>query len=187
MSRYGGQQAGARRQPGAALRPAAPAARGFALVSVVFLLVVVAAAVAGIAALVVNSTQSVALDVQASRAQQAARAGLQWAAWQLLDPRATLDPGADAPPACFTQNAAPTLPEPLSGFEVVLSCARTPAIDAVPPYHLEESERIAVYMITASASIGAPGSPDRVERRLQMQLEVCKDPSSSDPGRACVR
>jgi len=176
----------AARAPGRRPKPGpGPEPRGFALVGVIFLLVVVAAAVAALVGLVVNSSHAGALDVQSARASQAARAGLQWAAWQLRDPRATLNPGLDSPPPCLSATQAPSLPAPLDAYTVNLSCQRTPALTDSPPHHLEDQHRIAVYVITAEASTGTSGTPERVERRLEMRLEVCKDPTLDGTDRNC--
>ena len=57
--------------------------RGFALVSAIFLLVVLAALGAFIA--VVSTTQQIgsALDLQGAKAYQAARAGIEWGSYQV--------------------------------------------------------------------------------------------------------
>lgn len=75
----------------------AAAQRGFSIVAAIFLLVVLSGLGAFI--LSVSSAQhaSLALDVQGSRAYQAARTGVEWAVYQLLT-------GSDAATASFRNN-----------------------------------------------------------------------------------
>lgn len=89
--------------------------RGFAIVSAIFILVVLAALGAFI--LNVSSNQQIgsALDVQGVRALQAARAGLEWGLYQQLRS------GSCAASTNFVP-AATTL----SGFTVSVTCVATP-------------------------------------------------------------
>ena len=131
--------------------------RGFSLVTAIFLLVVLAA----LAAVMVNistfqQTES-ALDVQGARAEQAARAGLEWGVYrQLIDGQC--DPGTT-----FALPAGTSL----STFSVTVQCAL-----AARPGALN------TWTITATAcnGPGAAGCPnpqnkaDYVQRRLQAVL-----------------
>ncbi|SIR64352.1 MSHA biogenesis protein MshP [Janthinobacterium sp. TND4EL3] len=133
--------------------------RGFSLVTAIFLLVVLA----GLGAAMVNvfTLQQVesALDVQGVRAEQAARAGLEWGVYrQLID-------GNCAPSTSFALPAGTSL----SSFSVSVQCAT-----ATGPGTLTS------WTITATACnqpAGAepfcphPGNnPDYVQRRLQAVL-----------------
>jgi MSHA biogenesis protein MshP len=150
---------------------------GFAMVTVIFALVALAAIVASVSALMVRGAQATALDVQQARATQAARAALQWAAWQILDPRGSLSPGVSALPSCFASPSAVTLPSPLADYAVSVSCVRTPGESASPNFYSEDQRRLAIFQLTAVARAGAVDAPDRVERRLEMRIESCKDPA----------
>ena len=66
--------------------------RGFSIVTAVFLVVVLALLGAFIVNVVGLQESSTQLDVRGARAYQAARAGVEWAAWQTLDPNNALNP-----------------------------------------------------------------------------------------------
>lgn len=88
--------------------------RGFAILTAIFILVVLAMLGAFIAS--ISSSQQIgsALDVQGARAYQAARAGIEWGAYrQLRD-------GSCAAAANFAPAAAT-----LAGFTVTVTCAAT--------------------------------------------------------------
>ena len=91
--------------------------RGFALASGIFLLVMLA--VLGAYLLTLSSSQQVgaALDVQGSRALQAARAGVEWGAWRVLRPAVA--------PACPASPSSFGLANTLAGFTVTVQCARS--------------------------------------------------------------
>ncbi len=130
-------------------------ARGFALPTAIFLLVVLAALGGYMVSLSRSSQISSALDIQGARASQAARAGIEWAAWQVIDPQ-TLQP---APTPCPASPTNLVLDATLAGFRVTVECARTLEVDGADP--------VAIYQITSTASTGVPGELDYVERRIQ--------------------
>lgn len=158
---------------------------GFAMVTVVFLLIALAAIVAAVSGLLTRGAQATVLDVHQARATEAARAALQWAAWQVRDPQGTLVPGATALPNCFASPTTLTLPAPLAEYTVSVTCARTPDAGASPNYYAEDQRRLAIFLLTATASVGAANAPDRVERRLEMRVESCKDPAGDLPDFRC--
>lgn len=164
------------------MRPPAKLMRGFAIVSAIFLLVVLGA----LGAFIVNvsTTQQIgsALDVQGVRAYQAARAGVEWGIYQVQATPAynfsygtpavavgSANPntrGCPASPSSFVP-AAPTL----TGFTVTVTCIATPDLINGGP---------TVYTIAATAcnqpnAGGAcpnttnPG-PSYIERRLDVIL-----------------
>jgi MSHA biogenesis protein MshP len=98
---------------------------------------------------------SSALDIQGARAYQAARAGIEWAAWQVVDPQ-NLQPDPDPCPASPT---ALTLTGTLAAFAVSVTCTRTVEIDG--------ADTIAIYQITSTASTGLAGEVDFVQRQIQ--------------------
>jgi MSHA biogenesis protein MshP len=159
--------------------------RGFAMVTVVFLLVIVAAVVGALAALRERGSHATALDVRQARATQAARAALEWAAWKVLDPSGTGTPGATALPPCFASPATVTLPSTLAEFAVTVTCVRAPSISDVPPHYSEDARLLAVYTLEAVATSGEDGAPDGVKRKVQMRVETCKDPASTAANFAC--
>ncbi len=125
---------------------------GFAIVSAIFILVVLA--VLGAFILNISSSQQIgsALDVQGARAYQAARAGIEWGLFRVQETAAynfsygtppvavgSADPNGRACPVSPTsfQPAAPTL----SAFVVTVRCVRTPDANGGP----------AIYDIVATA------------------------------------
>lgn len=128
---------------------------GFVLPTAIFLLVVLAGLAAYMAALSRTSHISSALDVHGARAYQAARAGIEWAAWQVVDPQG-LQP---APTPCPASPATLTLGHTLSGFAVSVECVRSLEADGATP--------VAVYRIVSTATAGVAGEVDYVERRIE--------------------
>lgn len=139
--------------------------RGFTLVSALFVLVVLAALGATLAQVSLRQQLGSASEIEAARAFQAARAGLEWGAFQAL--RNPAPPAAA--PACFgTTSFAPA---GLTGFTVTVSCTRTPASGTLA----DGATALAFFQLVANAcnapSGGAcPGSgtpqPTYVERQL---------------------
>ena len=154
--------------------------RGFAIISAIFLLVVLA----GLAAYLVNvsTTQSInsAQDVDGSRAYHAARAGTEWGLYQVLDPgNATVVPPASA--------AWPNMPGcplaavlPLEGFNVAVTCAV-----AGNYFEAGNNRRIRVYQIVATASRGVVGSSGYIERQLAVTASLCRARDGAAPSQAC--
>jgi len=155
------------------------------MVTVVFVLVALAAIVAAVSGLLTRGAQATVLDVHQARATEAARAALQWAAWQVRDPQGTLVPGATALPTCFTSPTTLSLPAPLAEYSVSVTCTRTPDAGASPNHYSEDQRRLAIFVLSATASAGAADAPDRVERRLEMRVESCKDPAGDLPDFRC--
>jgi MSHA biogenesis protein MshP len=127
---------------------------GFVLPTAIFLLVVLAALGGYMVSLSRTSQISSALDIQGGRAYQAARAGLEWAAWQVVDPQ-NLQPSPTPCPASTTL----TLTGTLAGFEVEVSCDRTLTTDG--------ADAVAIYQITSTATSGLFGEMDYVDRQIQ--------------------
>lgn len=126
------------------------AQRGFALVSAIFLLVVLGL-LGGLMVSMSNSQQMSAVrDVLGTRAYYAARAGIEWGAYQALQGGGSCPLTATALP-----NAVAT-----TGFAVQVLCTQfNPTNEAGAPVRL--------YQITATASTGTPGAHDHAERQLQ--------------------
>lgn len=158
--------------------------RGFAMVTVVFLIVILASIVASVATLRERGSHAAVMEIRQARAVQAARAALEWAAWKVRDPAGSMT-GVDNLPPCFASPSVVPLHGGLSEFTVTVTCARSPALTDVPPYYQEDVRRLVVYTLTAVAAVGAPDAPDRVERRIQMRVETCKDPASPAANQAC--
>ena len=128
---------------------------GFVLPTAIFLLVILAALATYMVSLSRTSHLSSALDIQGARAYLAARAGIEWAAWQVIDPQTQ-------PPTSTTPCPADTtliLTGTLAAFEVDVTCIRTPATDG--------ADAVAVYQVTSTATLGTPGEVDYVDRQIQ--------------------
>ncbi|MBU1222896.1 MAG: hypothetical protein KKA22_07040 [Gammaproteobacteria bacterium] len=120
---------------------------GFVLPTAIFLLVVLAALATYMVSLSRTSHISSALDIQGARAYQAARAGVEWAAWQAIQ---------NPVPSCVAASPPLILPP----FSVDVSC-----IPSVP--YNDGADVVVVYQITSTATSGLPGEVDYVERQIQ--------------------
>lgn len=146
--------------------------RGFSLVTGIFLLVVLSALGAFMVIFTGLQQNTVQVDILGVRAYYAARAGLNWAMYQALDPD---NPGSATPAACpagtITQGA---MAGSLATFSVTVGCETFDTTEA--------NRNIRVYRITATACNQAvcPGTPDNayVERRVVATLAKCKDPTA---------
>ena len=154
--------------------------RGFSIITGVFLVVVLS--LLGAFMLSVTGTQqsSSVLDVQGSRAYQAARTGVEWGAWQVLDPNNAI--GTAALPTC---PASPTdlsaLAGTLSSFTVTVTCSATSTT--------EGNRNVGAYLIVATSCNQPSGgscpnaapSAGYLERQMQATLSKCKDPTAAGP------
>ena len=96
---------------------------GFAIISAIVLVVVLAAL--GVAIATISSTEQVgsAMDVQGFRAYQAARSGIEWGAYQVWNLNLSGRSGAHCPASPWS--FSPTAPT-LSAFIVTVHCTPTP-------------------------------------------------------------
>lgn len=123
---------------------------GFVLPAAIFLLVILAALAGFMVTLSRTTNISGALDIQGARAYQAARAGMEWAAWRV----------AQTPAQPCNAAPMPALSGTLAAFTVTVSC--TPS----GPY-ADGATSVTVYQVTSTATSGAPGSVDFVSRQIQ--------------------
>jgi MSHA biogenesis protein MshP len=128
--------------------------RGLSLVTAIFLLVVLASLGAVMMTFFTAQEQSSALDVLGSRAYQAARAGIEWGAYQVLQNGG----------ACAASTVVP-LAGTLSGFTVTVTCNSTAYSDVSTA-----SGTVTIYSIAAVATRATPGQPDYVERQISVTL-----------------
>jgi len=125
---------------------------GFAIVTAIFLLVILGGLAAFIVSVSTAMHTSSALDVQGTRAYQAARAGIEWGAYQALA----------AAPSCAASTNLPALGGSLAGFTTTVTC--------VLSVQAEGAATVNTYQITSTATFGAPGSVDYMDRQLQATL-----------------
>jgi MSHA biogenesis protein MshP len=163
--------------------------KGFSLVAAIFLLVVLALMGALIASVSGMQQAGGQLDLLGVRAYHSARAGMEWAAHQVVDPNNTLNLGP--PPSCSPINmpvcpASPThlssLGGSLSGFTVTVTC--TQAADTT-----ESNRNVRVFQVVATACNQGGSCPNAspangyVERRLEATFSKCKDSTATDAPR----
>lgn len=123
-------------------------ARGFAMVSAIFLMVVLAL-LGGLMVTMSNTQQiSAVRDTIGTRAYYAARAGIEWGAYRALQG------GVACPFSAVLPNAVTA-----TGFSVQVSCSATT--------HNEGGADFSLYQITSTASTGTLGQHDHAERQLQ--------------------
>lgn len=139
------------------MKPALRRARGFALILALFLIVSLAAI--GVYLLSVSNVQvaSSAMDQQGARAYQAARAGVDWGAYQVLRLG-----------NCPAASVSIPLPANLTGFYAEVTCTN---------YGMETEEGVSVttYLIRSTGCNFSPcssgaGSATYVERQLQLAV-----------------
>ena len=91
--------------------------QGFTMMSMLFILVALAALGVALASLSQRQQLGSAGELAAAKAYQAALAGLEWGSFQIL-------PGSSQP-ACFGGKSL-QLPDQLADFTVTITCTRTP-------------------------------------------------------------
>lgn len=130
--------------------------QGFSIISAIFLLVVLAFLGTAMVTFSINQHQTVALDVMGARAYQAARAGIEWGAYQVLRNGG----------ACANQNLpAGTMGDTMSGFTVAVTC------NAVPYNEVSATTgTVTVYGLTSTATQGTAGQRDYVERMMSVTI-----------------
>ena len=116
----------------------------------IFLIVVLASLGTYIVRISGMQHQTVNVTLLGSRAFQAARVGVEWAAFQALDSA-----------ACTTTTL--TLTEGgLDGFDVDVTCTSSS--------HTETGNTYNIFVIDVEARAGVYGNPDYVSRRMQASL-----------------
>ncbi|MBF4986903.1 hypothetical protein [Methylophilus sp. 14] len=132
-------------------------AKGFMLPVAIFLLVTLAALVGYSMRLSLLAQMGTIQDVQGANAYLAARAGVEWAAFQVLSPGSVGMQGCVASPTTLTIN----------NFTVLVTCDQTVLQDK------GATQDIGIYSITSTASVGAIGAQDRIERQIAVTLSRC--------------
>ncbi len=132
-------------------------AKGFMLPVAIFLLVTLAALVGYAMRLSLLAQMGTIQDVQGANAYLAARAGVEWAAYQVLSPGSVGMQGCIASPTTLTIN----------NFTVSVTCSRSVLQDK------GATQDVGIYSITSTASVGAIGAQDRIERQIAVTLSRC--------------
>lgn len=138
--------------------------QGFSIVSAIFLLVVLAFLGTAMVTFSTTQHQSVAMDVMGSRAYQAARAGIEWQAFYVVNSASN---AAVAIPQCAVGNNLGALVGTLAPFTVTVNCQAAS--------HVEGASTIWIYDVSAVACTEppcpnpAPGQ-DYIERVISVKL-----------------
>lgn len=130
---------------------------GFGLVTAVFLLVVLSGLGGAMLTFFTAQQQSSALDVSGARAYQAARAGIEWGAFQVVQGAQPLD--------CAALPTFPTLEGSLAAFTVTVTCSVTD--------HTDAGVALKIYQFTSTAKgvqAATVGTPDYVERQIRASI-----------------
>jgi len=122
---------------------------GFGLVAAMFVIIVIAGAIAAMARMSETQSATSSMAIQQARAYQAARAGIEWGIHRAM---------ADL--SCEDQFT-------LGGFEVEVKCDIPPDAVSLP----EEDRSLRFISLQASAQYVSPGNPDHVYRQLSAVVE----------------
>lgn len=131
--------------------------KGFMLPVAIFLLVTLAALVGYAMRLSLLAQMGTIQDVQGANAYFAARAGVEWAAYQVLSP------GSNSMLACPASSTSLTI----NGFNAVVTC------NLVSTQDKGNTQSIGIYSITSTASKGVAGTQDYIERQIKVTLSRC--------------
>lgn len=145
---------------------------GFSLVSAIFLLLILT----GLGAIMlsvsgVQQTESTQ-DLQGSKAYQAAKAGIEWGTYLILNPENTNPASAPhtvqfvCPAGGFSNAGLPALTVGLTGFSIQVDCTRSDFI--------EGGNTVSVYQLTSLATSGIAGSSNFVSRSLTATINTCR-------------
>lgn len=132
---------------------------GFALVSAIFILVILAGLGAAMVTFSGAQQSAIAMDIQSARAYQAARAGVEWGAYQ-----AARVPGFTCAGTPFSLSFSGT---DLAAFSTQVSCASST--------HNEAGNTITMFQFTANATHGTVNTPDYVAREVGARIARCTD------------
>lgn len=141
-----------------------PQGRGFSLVSAIFLLVILSAL--GVFMLSVSTMQQTTStqDLQGSKAYQAAKAGIEWGAYQILTPENT---ASATPYVCLASKVIPALGGALQGFTVTVGC--TPVVAFI-----EGGNTVRAYQLTSTATLGTAPASNFVSRAMTVNINTCR-------------
>lgn len=121
---------------------------GFSLITAIFLLVVVAGLIVYMTNIRVAQQQTSLYGVLGARAINAARSGIEWGIYEVM---------VGSPGACFAPSNIN-----VEGFTVAMNCISTT--------HREGVSDVITYQLTATATTGAFGSLDYVQREIEAKV-----------------
>ena len=107
-------------------------------------------------------------DLQGSKAYQAAKAGIEWGAYQVMTPENSIAPGPIvAPYACPASTPVPAMGGALTGFAVTVQCALSASL-------IEGGNTIRIYQLTSTARFGVAPATNYVERSITATINTCR-------------
>jgi len=134
---------------------------GFSIITAIFLLVVLAVLGAAMVSFSTTQQQSSAIDVMGSRAYQAARAGIEWAAYQIVN-----NPSSSTAATCSNTFAQGSLGGTLAPFSVNVTCTST----AITGDSFTYIYYVSSVACTAATCPGTPGNANYIERAISAKL-----------------
>jgi len=127
---------------------------GFALISAVFLVVVLSLLGAMIVSLSTTQQIGQVRDLFGSQAYFAARTGIEWGAHRVIQSG-----------SCAASTTLPALSGSAANFTVQVTCTASAPVN-------EAGVDVTVYQITATATRGTLGSHDHAERQLEAVVSL---------------
>jgi MSHA biogenesis protein MshP len=155
---------------------------GIVAITAIAILVVLALLGTFIVSLSGIQERTLALDLLGSRAYQAARSGIEWIAYQVLNPENTNPAGGPytVPYACVASTNIAGLAGDLAGYTVTVTCNATT--------YTEFGNTVRMYQVTATACNiptggacpnNATASPSYAERQITSVMATCRLPSGA--------
>jgi len=138
--------------------------RGFSLPTAIFLLVILAMLGAFVVSVTGFQQKSSQLDLQGARALQAARAGVEWGAYQVLR-GANVPPGV---PGCFAATSLTFAGTSMSGFTTTVTCTRTTHSELTATVYMDQITAVACNQTPCPNA--APTSADYIERQISTTI-----------------
>lgn len=152
---------------------------GFSAITAIVILVILAVLGAAIVTLTGTRSASLAQDVLGSRAIQAARAGIEWGAYQILNPENTGNPTRYVCPIPATTSFA--LGGELADFTVSVLCSSTDATEFGNAVRIFQLTATACNIPTGGACPNTVTSFNYVERKMTGIIQTCRQ-SAGAPG-----
>lgn len=133
---------------------------GFSIITAIFLIVILAALGAFAVSMFRVQQTTAAFDELGSRGFQAAQAGIEWGAWQVLRNGG----------ACAASTSL-ALPGSLSLFTATVDCVSTAHTEAGNPVNIHQLTSTACNQPAAGVCPNPAPGPDYVERQVQAAVE----------------
>lgn len=131
-------------------------AGGFSIIAAIFLLVVIGLMAAFMVNIGAVSRTSSAFSIVGVRAKNAALAGVEWAAHEVL--------GNPATPACLAPGASFTVDSGVTAFQVTAVCVPDPVTEGADSY--------TVFDIDVVAEFGVSGNEDYFRREMSASVST---------------